>query len=61
LETDDAEALAKATAQVLIEFDITPNPKVQACVALAMTAGSIYGSKVYLIRERRKEEREANV
>jgi uncharacterized PurR-regulated membrane protein YhhQ (DUF165 family) len=52
----EAEALANATANVLIEFDIQPNPKVQAIVGLVMTAGSIYGPRVYLIRERKKAQ-----
>jgi hypothetical protein len=43
---------------VLIEFDITPNPKVQAIVGLVMCCGSIYGPRVYLVRERWKEEKE---
>jgi hypothetical protein len=58
LESDEADALAKASAQVLIEFDITPNPKVQAIVGLVMCCGSIYGPRVYLVRERWKEEKE---
>lgn len=57
LDLDDSEALANATANVLIEFDIQPNPKVQAVVGLVMTAGGIYGPKIYMIRERKKEER----
>jgi len=54
----EADALANAAANVLIEFDIQPNPKVQAIVGLVMTAGSIYGPRVYLIRERKKGEKE---
>lgn len=57
LEDQEAEALATATSNVLKEFDIQPNPKVEALVALAMTAGSIYGPRVYLIAERRKKEK----
>lgn len=60
LEDDDASALAQATTNVLVEFDIQPNPKVQAIVGLVMTAGAVYGPKVYMIKERRKEEREKN-
>ncbi len=60
LESDDANALAKASAAVLVEFDITPNPKVQAVVGLVMTAGAVYGPKIYMIKERRKEQRVAN-
>lgn len=58
LELPEAEALANAAANVLIEFDIQPNPKVQAIVGLVMTAGSIYGPRVYLIRERKKGVKE---
>lgn len=57
LEDQEAEALATATSNVLKEFDIQPNPKVEALVALAMTAGSIYGPRIYLIGERRKREK----
>jgi hypothetical protein len=60
LERDDAGNLAKATATVLEEFDITPNPKVAAVIGLVTTAGMIYGPKVYMIRERKREEREAD-
>lgn len=58
LDTDEATSLAQATANVLIEFDVQPNPKVQAVVGLVMVAGSLYGPRVYLIKERRKEEKE---
>lgn len=59
LDDDDAGALAKAAANVLIEFDIQPNPKVQAVVGLVMTAGAVYGPKVYMIRERKREAKES--
>lgn len=57
LEDTEAEALAKATANVMSEFDIRPDPKIEALIGLVMVAGSIYGPRVYNIRERRKEER----
>lgn len=57
LKDDESKALAEATARVLEEFDWTPDPKVQAVVGLIMTAGSVYGPKVYFIRERKKAER----
>jgi hypothetical protein len=59
LDDDDAKALTGATCNVLEQFDITPNPKVAAVIGLVTTAGMIYGPKVYMIRERKKEEREA--
>lgn len=57
LEDEEAEALAKSTAMVLEEFDIRPDPKIEAIVGLVTTAGMIYGPRVYLITERKKRER----
>lgn len=56
LDTEDARALTLATSNVLEQFDIKPDPKVEAVVGLVITAGSIYGPKLYLIRERRMDE-----
>lgn len=57
LEDAEAEALAKSTAVVLEEFDIRPDPKIEAIVGLVTTAGMIYGPRVYLIAERKKREK----
>ena len=57
LEDEEAEALAKSTAVVLEEFDIRPDPKIEAIIGLVTTAGMIYGPRVYLITERKKRER----
>lgn len=60
LEDEESRALATATANVLNEFDITPDPKIQAIVGLIATAGMIYGPRVVLIRMRKaSEEKEA--
>jgi len=56
LEDGEAENLAKATATVLTEFDIRPDPKVEAVIGLVTAAGLIYGPRIYLITERKKEE-----
>lgn len=56
IEDAESEALAKSVATVLDEFDITPDPKIQAIVGLVTTAGVIYGPRVYMIRQRKKEE-----
>lgn len=58
LEEDEAKSLAMASANVLEQFDITPDPRVTAVLGLVTTCGMIYGPRVYLIRERKKEERE---
>ena len=57
LNDEESKALAGATAKVLEEFDIRPDPKVEAIVGLVTTAGAIYGPKYYFIRERKKNER----
>lgn len=57
LEDEEAEALAKSTAVVLEEFDIRPDPKIEAIIGLVTTAGMIYGPRAYLIAERKKMER----
>lgn len=59
LDEADANALGKATANVLDQFDIRPDPKVEAIVGLVIVAGSVYGPKIYMVRERRKEEKAA--
>lgn len=57
LEEEEAKTLAAATATVLQEFDIRPDPKVEAIVGLITAAGMIYGPRAYLISERKKEEK----
>lgn len=56
LADEEAKVLAEASANVLSEFDIRPDPKVEAIFGLIVAAGSIYGPKAYLIRKRWKEE-----
>ncbi len=60
LDDSEAKALAEATSNVLVQFDIRPDPKIEACMTLIMTAGTIYTPKIYFARERRKAEKAAN-
>lgn len=60
LEDEEAQTLASAVNNVLIEFDIRPDPKSEAIFGLVVAAGSIYGPRVYLVRERKKQERKDN-
>lgn len=60
LDDKEAESLAAATANVLTEFDIRPDPKIEAVIGLVTVAGMIYGPRIYLIKERKKAEREAD-
>ncbi len=56
LEDQEANTLAIATKNVLVEFDIRPDPKIEAVFGLIVAAGTVYGPKVYFIRERWKKE-----
>lgn len=56
LEDDEAESLAGATSNVLAEFDIRPDPKIEAIVGLVTVSALIYGPRIYLITERKKAE-----
>lgn len=61
LEPTEGKVLAQALANVLAEFDIQPDPKVQAIVGLIVAGGSIYGPRMYLYQERMKREKAKNV
>ncbi len=56
IDNDDATTLAKATANVLAEFNIAPDPKVAAVIGLVIAAGSVYGPMGFNIRERKLRE-----
>jgi hypothetical protein len=49
---DDSEAMdmAKATANVMAQFDYVPDPKVAAVLGLVTTTSMIYGPRLYLYR-----------
>jgi hypothetical protein len=57
LEQDDARNLAEASANLLNEFEIKPDPKIEATIAFVVVAGSIYAPKLAMIRMRRQEEK----
>lgn len=57
-EIDKAESdmLANATVNVLQEFDIRPDPKAEAIFGLIVACGTVYGPRVFLMRQRKAEE-----
>lgn len=57
IDKGEAEKLSEASLKFMSEFDIKPNPKAQAAIALIVTAGSIYGPRIYLISDRKKNEK----
>lgn len=56
LTDEETKRMAQATARVLEEFDVRPDPKVEALVGLIIACGSIYTPRVYFVRERLKKE-----
>lgn len=64
IDEQEGLILATATANLLAQFDIAPDPKTQAIIGMIMAAGTVYGPRVYLINVRKaqeKAERKANV
>ena len=61
LTDDEAATIAKPLLQVADEFNIRPDPKVEAIFGLIVACGSVYGPKAYFIRERWKDEAKAKV
>jgi hypothetical protein len=57
LEDSESKALAYSIANVMEQFDMSPDPRFVAVGGLITTCASIYGPRAYLIRERRKEEK----
>lgn len=61
LDDSDAKALAAATANVLEQFEIKPDPKIEAIIGLIIVSGSIYGPKLYMMRERMRATSAKNI
>lgn len=58
IETDDAEKLANATANVMRHYDVSAvSPKAQDFINLAMVAGMVYGTRLGAWRLRKATER----
>lgn len=56
IDGDEGKLLAKATANLLEQFDLKPDPKMQAVVGLVMAAGTVYGPRAYMIRQRKAQQ-----
>jgi len=57
LSPAESNNLASATAKVLEQFDMKPDPRITAVVGLITTAGTIYVPRYYLIQMRKEKER----
>lgn len=57
IDTAESHALAAATANFLDQFDIRPNPKVEAAVGLVIAFSAVYVPKIGAANMRKKTER----
>ena len=53
---NEGHTLAEASINLMVEFDITPDPKTQAIIGMIVAAGMVYGPKVYMIRARKEQQ-----
>lgn len=58
IDKDEGDLLAKASANLMSEFDLTPDPKTQAIVGLVMAAATVYGPRAVMIRARKAQEKQ---
>jgi hypothetical protein len=56
IEQKEADALAASIANVMEQFDWTPDPRFAAVAGLVTTSATIYGPRAYLYREHLKEK-----
>jgi hypothetical protein len=55
IDKKESDALAAATANVMEQFDIQPDPKITAIIGLLSTATTIYGPRVYLYNKHKEK------
>lgn len=60
LDDTESKALSESIVNVMDQFDMSPDPRIVAVGGLIATASTIYGPRMYMIRERRKEEKNKN-
>jgi hypothetical protein len=61
IDKDESDLLANATANVLDQFDLKPDPRAEAIVGLIIAASTVYGPRVYLMRQRKQAAKNAVV
>lgn len=64
LEENEAMSMAVATANVMEQFDFTPDPKIAAVLGLVTTTSMIYGPRIYLYKShlaKQAKEKKASV
>jgi hypothetical protein len=56
IDRSEGDILANATANVLAQFDIAPDPKTQAIIGMIMACGAVYAPRVIAYRMRTAQE-----
>jgi hypothetical protein len=59
IDKSEGDMLAHASANVLAQFDITPDPKTQAIIGMIMACGAVYGPRAFAYRMRKAHEKAA--
>lgn len=57
IDGEEGQMLAQASANVLAQFDIAPDPKVQAIIGLVMACGVVYAPRVIMFKARMEQQR----
>lgn len=57
LEQKEADALSNSLVNVMKEFDFTPDPRFTAVAGLVTTGAMIYGPRMYLYSDHKKEQK----
>lgn len=57
LEEEEAKAVAESTLTLAAMYDLTPDPKLQAMMNLAIILGTTYGTRFIAIRARKAQEK----
>lgn len=56
IDASEGDILANASANVLAQFDIAPDPKTQAIIGMIMACGAVYAPRVVVYRMRKAQE-----
>jgi len=56
IDEQEGGMLAGPLVDVLDQFDIKPDPKIEACIALVTACCAVYGPRIYTISNRTKRE-----
>ncbi len=56
IDKSEGDLLAGASANVLAQFDITPDPKTQAIIGMIIACSAVYAPRVIMIRARKAQE-----